>query len=139
MLKNKELPMVIVKAEGMEETGWSNIIEFKNNVLHFQTTFDRELAGREQQRTQKHFKETEGPDRFKSLKKKQQAAQADGRVEEAKQLSVEKTSVKEELAVDQVSVTAMKKNGKGKVPGNQQREQNGPDQGYVQVEEPKER
>lgn len=106
--EKQRIAQVIVKAKGMEETGWSNIIEFKNNVLHFKRRY-RELLV-ENNRGSKASGDR-GPGSIEIIE--EQNAVAESAVE-VNQAPAQDASVKEELAVDQVSVTAMKKNGKGK-------------------------
>ncbi len=107
--EKQRIAQVIEKAETMEETGWSNIIEYKNNVLHFKRRY-RELLVENNRNTM--ASRNRGPGSIEIIEEESsEVAQADTQVEEE---AVQKASVKEELAVDQVSVTAMKKNGKGK-------------------------
>ena len=106
--EKERIAQVIDKAERMQETGWSNIIEYKNNVLHFKRRY-RELLVENNKNTM--ASRNRGPGSIQIIEEESaEVAQA----EPVKEEPVEKTSVKEELAVDQVSVTAMKKNGKGK-------------------------
>ena len=103
--KNK-IAELIDKAKGMEETGWSNIIEYKNSVLHFKkryrdfmvmngkenvlggsTRADRQMAHASSEPSQIKFEEQEIAD-----------------------LAV----MEENLSVENVMITAMKMNGNGK-------------------------
>jgi outer membrane protein OmpA-like peptidoglycan-associated protein len=106
--EKQRIAQVIDKAETMEETGWSNIIEFKNNVLHFKRRY-RELLV-ENNRGSK----TSGDRGPGSIQIIEEESTEVAQIEPVKEEPTKTTSVKEELAVDQVSVTAMKKNGKGK-------------------------
>lgn len=107
--EKQRIAQVIDKAENMEETGWSNIIEYKNSVLHFKRRF-RELVVENNKNTM--ASRNRGPGSIEIIEEESaEVAQADVQVEEEPD---QKASVKEELAVDQVSVTAMKKNGNGK-------------------------
>ena len=108
-VEKQKIAQVIEKAESLAETGWSNIIEYKNNVLHFKRRY-RELLVENNKNTM--ASRNRGPGSIEIIEEKSaEVAQADTQVKEE---PVQKASVKEELAVDQVSVTAMKKNGKGK-------------------------
>jgi len=102
---------VITKAQGLEETGWSNIIEYKNNVLHFKRRF-RELVVENNRGNvaSRSASSTSGNGSISIVDETQAEAQSE--VAEAK--TENKPSVKEALSVDHVMVTAMKKNGKGK-------------------------
>lgn len=108
--EKQRIAQVIVKAESLEETGWSNIIEYKNNVLHFKRRY-RELLVENNKSTM--ASRNRGPGSIQIIEEEETAevAQAEAPVKEEPSQEI---SVKEELAVDQVSVTAMKKNGKGK-------------------------
>jgi len=107
--EKQRIAQVIDKAEDMEETGWSNIIEFKNNVLHFKRRY-RELLVENNRGSEESG--NRGPGSIQIIEEESaELAQAEVQVEEE---PAQKASVKEELAVDQVSVTAMKKNGNGK-------------------------
>ena len=107
--EKQRIAQVIDKAENLEETGWSNIIEYKNSVLHFKRRF-RELVVENNKSTM--ASRNRGPGSIEIIEEESaEVAQADVQVEEE---PAQKASVKEELAVDQVSVTAMKKNGNGK-------------------------
>lgn len=106
--EKQRIAQVINKAETMQETGWSNIIEYKNNVLHFKRRY-RELLVENNKNTM--ASRNRGPGSIQIIEEESaEVAQA----EPVKEEPVQDASVKEELAVDQVSVTAMKKNGKGK-------------------------
>ena len=108
-VEKQRIAQVIVKAENMEEAGWSNIIEFKNNVLHFKRRY-RELLVQNNRGSKTSG--DRGPGSIQIIEEESaEVAEADVQVMED---PAQKASVKEELAVDQVSVTAMKKNGKGK-------------------------
>ncbi len=108
-VEKQRIAQVIAAAESLEETGWSNIIEYKNSVLHFKRRF-RELMVENNRGSSTSG--DRGPGSIQIMDEESTAvAQADVTPEPEPK---EKTSVKEELSVDQVSVTAMKKNGKGK-------------------------
>ena len=107
-VEKQRIAEVISKAESLEETGWSNIIEYKNNVLHFKRRY-RELLVENNRGNVASSERGNGSITIKE-EESELVAQNDDNQEQAE----EKASVKEELSVDQVMVTAMKKNGKGK-------------------------
>jgi hypothetical protein len=107
-VEKQRIAEVISKAESLEETGWSNIIEYKNNVLHFKRRY-RELLVENNRGNVASSGRGNGSITIKE-EESELVAQNDDNQEQAE----EKASVKEELSVDQVMVTAMKKNGNGK-------------------------
>ncbi len=106
--EKEKIAEVISKATGLEETGWSNIIEYKNNVLEFKRRY-RELIV-ENNRGNVASRADSGNGSISIVDETLAVTQSEA-VEEK---TVEKPSVKGELSVEQVMVTAMKKNGKGK-------------------------
>ncbi len=106
--EREKIAEVIVKATSLEETGWSNIIEYKNNVLQFKRRY-RELIV-ENNRGSVASRSDSGNGSISIVEETQAVAQN----EAPEEMEAEKPSVKEELSVEQVMVTAMKKNGKGK-------------------------
>lgn len=102
-----KITAIIVSAEEMEETGWSNIIEYKNNVLHFKKKY-RDLMVRNSRgsvsgsstRTERQIANTP------KSSTKNTVAQID-----SKPKVVE---MEENLSVDNVEITAMKMSGNGK-------------------------
>ena len=106
--EREKIAEVISKATGLEETGWSNIIEYKNNVLQFKRRY-RELIV-ENNRGSVASRADSGNGSISIVDETLAVAQSEAVEEKA----VEKPSVKGELSVEQVMVTAMKKNGKGK-------------------------
>ncbi len=106
--EREKIAEVISKATGLEETGWSNIIEYKNNVLQFKRRY-RELIV-ENNRGSVASRAGNGNGSISIVEEIPAVAQNEVTEEKA----AEKPSVKGELSVEQVMVTAMKKNGKGK-------------------------
>ena len=103
--KNK-IAEVIVKAKGLEETGWSNIIEYKNNVLFFKKRYrdfmvmnSRGRVSGSSTRADRQVAHT--PTETKAVKFEEQ---------EIADLAI----MEENLSVDYVEITAMKMSGNGK-------------------------
>ncbi len=102
-----KIAVIIVDAQEMQETGWSNIIEYKNNVLHFKKKY-RDLMV------------INGRSSGSSTRGERQMAHAPNAVAgntEAGQLSKPEPKVvamEENLSVDNVEITAMKMSGNGK-------------------------
>ena len=102
-----KIAAIIVNAEEMEETGWSNIIEYKNNVLHFKKKY-RDLMVRNSRNS------TAGS----STRIERQLANAPKSSEEntvaQSDLKPKVVEMEENLTVDNVEITAMKMSGNGK-------------------------
>ena len=103
-----KIAAIIVNAQELEETGWSNIIEYKNNVLHFKkkyrdlmVTNGRTAASGSSSRR----------DRQLAHAPKEKSQNDVAQVEKEKPKVVE---MEENLSVDNVEITAMKMNGNGK-------------------------
>ena len=103
--KNK-IADVIVKANDLEETGWSNIIEYKNNVLFFKKRYrdfmvmnSRARVSGSSTRVDRQVAHT--PTETKVVKFEEQ---------ESADLAI----MEENLSVDHVEITAMKMSGNGK-------------------------
>ncbi len=101
---------VITKAKELEETGWSNIIEYKNNVLHFKKRFRDLMVMNGRNRTAGSS----------SSRAERQLAHAPRTNNDAEQMKVatpiesKVAEMEENLSVDNVRITAMKMNGNGK-------------------------
>ena len=102
-----KIAAIIVNAEEMQETGWSNIIEYKNNVLHFKKKY-RDLMVRNSRNA------TSGS----STRSERQIANApESPAENTVAQSDPEPKVvemEENLTVDNVEITAMKMSGNGK-------------------------
>jgi len=103
--KNK-IADVIVKAKELEETGWSNIIEYKNNVLFFKKRYrdfmvmnSRGRVSGSSTRVDRQLAHT--PTESKAVKFEEQ---------EIADLAI----MEENLSVDNIRITAMKMSGNGK-------------------------
>ncbi|MCA0932945.1 OmpA family protein [Lutimonas saemankumensis] len=99
---------IITNAENLEETGWSDIIAYKNNVLHFKRKFRDLMVQNSRNRVSGTTSRIE-----------RQLARAPEKTELNTVAQVEKPKAKiaemeETLSVDDIQITAMKKNGKGK-------------------------
>ena len=97
---------VIVKARELEETGWSNIIEYKNNVLHFKKRYRDLMVMNSRSRVSGN-----------STRIDRQIAHAASAPAEEKLEEQEKADLavmEENLSVDNVEITAMKMSGNGK-------------------------
>ena len=99
---------IIAHAENLDETGWSDIISYKNNVLHFKKKY-RDLM------VQNSRKRVSGT----SSRIDRQLARAPEKAEANTVAQVERPKAKvaemeENLSVDDIQITAMKKNGNGK-------------------------
>ena len=96
---------VIQKAEELDETGWADIIEYKNNVLHFKRRY-RELMvmnSRAQNGRMDVRRSSPSVSSASKVSNEEEIAQQEQQEEE-----------KEKLSIDNVKITAMKKNGNGK-------------------------
>ena len=107
-VQKDKIAMIIVNAQELEETGWSNIIEYKNNVLHFKKKF-RDLMVSNGRSTMSGSR----------TRAERQMAHAPKEKNESNIAQVEKPQPKvvemeENLSVDNVQITAMKMNGNGK-------------------------
>jgi hypothetical protein len=108
-VEKMKIAEIITNAQELEETGWSNIIEYKNNVLHFKKKY-RDLmvshsrntsSGRSASRVERqlaHAPEQKSPETI--------AANDEPEPKVAE--------MEENLSVDNVQITAMKMNGNGK-------------------------
>ncbi len=100
---------IIADAENMEETGWSNIIEYKNNVLHYKKKYRALMVGNSRNTASRGS--ISRSDRI--------AARESGRAPANSVAQTEKPAAKvvemeENLSVDNVEITAMKMSGNGK-------------------------
>ena len=106
---NKDkIAAIIVNAEELEETGWSNIIEYKNKVLHYKKKY-RDLM----------VSNGRSAMSGSSTRRDRQLAHAPIKASQNDVAQVEKETPKvaemeENLSVDNVEITAMKMNGNGK-------------------------
>ena len=108
-VEKERIAEVISEAQSLQETGWSNIIEYKNSILHFKRRYRELLVENNRGNVASSSKRGSGSITIKE--EDELVAQNEVSEEEAAE---EKKSIKEEIAVDQVMVTAMKKNGNGK-------------------------
>jgi outer membrane protein OmpA-like peptidoglycan-associated protein len=99
---------VISNAQDLEETGWSNIIEYKNNVLHFKKRY-RDLMVSNSRKTVSGSMTREERQMAHAPKQAEQNTIAQADKPQPKVVEME-----ENLSVDNVEITAMKKNGNGK-------------------------
>lgn len=101
----KAIAKMVDKASNLEETGWSNIIEYKNTVLHYKKRYrqlmvenrNQSVAGRSTRRERQLAHEPA----------KQQASSNNGAI-------IVLNDDSDPPKVDDVQITAMKMNGKGK-------------------------
>lgn len=103
-----KIAAIIVDAEKMQETGWSNIIEYKNNVLHFKKKY-RDLMVRNNSRSSINGSRSRSERQAAHAPKPSTAntvAQSD--------VKPKVVEMEENLTVDNVEITAMKMSGNGK-------------------------
>jgi len=103
-----KIAAIIVNAEELQETGWSNIIEYKNNVLHYKKKY-RDLM----------VSNGRSAMSGSSSRRDRQLAHTPIEANQNDVAQVEKETPKvaemeENLSVDNVEITAMKMNGNGK-------------------------
>ena len=103
-----KIAAIIVDAEEMEETGWSNIIEYKNNVLHFKKKY-RDLMVRNSKRSSSNGSISR-IDRQVANAPKSPAANTVAEIDTKPKV----VEMEENLSVDNVEITAMKMSGNGK-------------------------
>lgn len=109
-VEKAKIASVISNAKELEETGWSNIIEYKNNVLHFKKKY-RDLMvrnGRNDVSGSSTRRERQLAHAPKSVNKNTQANEV------VAQSAPKVAQMEENLSVDNIEITAMKKNGNGK-------------------------
>ena len=97
---------VIIKAKELEETGWSNIIDYKNNLLFFKKRYRDFMV-----------MNSRGKVSGSSTRVDRQVAHAQSAPKQVKfeeQDIVDLAVMEENLSVDNVEITAMKMNGNGK-------------------------
>ncbi len=107
-MQKDKIAAIIVNAQELEETGWSNIIEYKNDVLHFKKKY-RDLM----------VSNGRSVVSGSSSRRERQLAHAPIETGQNDVAQVEKEEPKvaemeENLSVDNVEITAMKMNGNGK-------------------------
>ena len=107
-VQKDKIAAIIIDAKELEETGWSNIIEYKNKVLHFKKKY-RDLMVRNGRSTVSGS--SSRADRQLAHTPKA-ANQNDVATVEKKQPKV--VEMEENLSVDDIEITAMKMNGNGK-------------------------
>ena len=103
-----KIAAIIVNAEELQETGWSNIIEYKNNVLHYKKKYrdlmvsnGRSAMSGSSSRRDRQLAHTPI-----------EASQND--VAQVEKVTPKVAEMEENLSVDNVEITAMKMNGNGK-------------------------
>ena len=104
-----KIAAVISKAKELEETGWSNIIEYKNNVLHFKKRFRDLMVMNGRNRTAGSTSRAQRQ-LAHAPRNNNDAAQ----IKEATPIEASVAEMEENLSVDNVQITAMKMNGNGK-------------------------
>lgn len=104
-----KIAAVISKAKELEETGWSNIIEYKNNVLHFKKRFRDLMVMNGRNRTAGSTSRAQRQ-LAHAPRNNNDAAQ----IKEATPIETSVAEMEENLSVDNVQITAMKMNGNGK-------------------------
>lgn len=107
-VQKDKLAVIINDARNLEETGWSDIISYKNDVLHFKKKYRDLMVSNSRNRVS-----------GTTTRAERQAAHAPSqevsKVVAANEEPVEKkVEMEENLSVDNVEITAMKKNGNGK-------------------------
>ena len=107
-VQKSKISEIIVNAQEMQETGWSNIIEYKNNVLHFKKKYrdlmvsnSRNRGSGSLTRSQKQTVNAPNPSTTNTV----------AQVNKSEPKVVE---MEENLSVDNVEITAMKMSGNGK-------------------------
>ena len=107
-MHKENIALIIVNAQELEETGWSNIIEYKNNVLHYKKKYRDLMVKRGRSKVS-----------GSSTRRERQIAHTPTQSSQSDVAQVEKVESKvaqmeENLSVDNVEITAMKMNGNGK-------------------------
>ena len=110
-VEKEKIAEVINKAKNLEETGWSNIIEYKNNLLHFKRRYRDLMVSHGRNKTS-----------GSSSRRERQLAHSSAKAADEKEVHKSTAAAKElatvdeneSLSVDKVQITALKKNGKGK-------------------------
>ncbi len=105
--KNK-ISEIIVNAQEMQETGWSNIIEYKNNVLHFKKKYRALMVSNNRNTDPRSPRRSQGQS---GISPNPSSTIAMTEVDNAAPKVVE---MEENLSVDNVEITAMKISGSGK-------------------------
>ena len=104
-----KIAAVISKAKELEETGWSNIIEYKNNVLHFKKRFRDLMVMNGRNRTAGSTSRAQ-----RQLAHAPRTNNDAAQIKEATPIEASVAEMEENLSVDNVQITAMKMNGNGK-------------------------
>jgi outer membrane protein OmpA-like peptidoglycan-associated protein len=102
----EKIAEVIIKAKELEETGWSNIIEYKNNVLFFKKRYRDFMV-----------MNSRGKVSGSTTRADRQVAHASSQTKEVRleeQEIADLAIMEENLSVDNVQITAMKMSGNGK-------------------------
>jgi len=97
---------LITKAKGMEETGWSNIIEYKNSVLHFKKRYRDLMVMNGRNRVSGNLSRTD--------RQMTHASNAPSEINFEVQERADLAVMEENLSVENVQITAMKMSGNGK-------------------------
>ncbi len=97
---------LINKAKGLEETGWSNIIEYKNSVLHFKKRYRDLMVMNGRNRVSGNLTRTD--------RQITHASSAPTQVRFEEQEVADLAIMEENLSVENVVITAMKMSGNGK-------------------------
>ena len=107
-VQKSKISEIIVNAQEMEETGWSNIIEYKNNVLHFKKKYRDLMVAHSRSRGSGSITRSQ---RQAANAPKPSTTNAVAQVNKSEPKVVE---MEENLSVDNVEITAMKMSGNGK-------------------------
>ncbi|MGI9530589.1 OmpA family protein [Lutimonas sp.] len=100
---------IIADAEVMEETGWSNIIEYKNNVLHYKKKYRALMVGNSRNTASRG-----SISRSERIAQRAPGSQPTAAVAQAEKPAPKVVEMEENLSVDNVEITAMKMSGNGK-------------------------
>lgn len=106
MLEKAKITDVIVQAKELEETGWSNIIEYKNKVLHFKKRYRDLMVMNNRSSVSGNLTRTE--------RQLAHAPKASTEIKFEEQDKADLAVMEENLSVDNVQITAMKMSGNGK-------------------------
>jgi len=97
---------LITKATEMEETGWSNIIEYKNSVLHFKKRYRDLMVMNGRNRVSGNLS--------RSDRQISHASSEPTQIKFEEQERADLAVMEENLSVENVEITAMKMSGNGK-------------------------
>ncbi len=107
-VQKDKIAAIILNAQELEETGWSNIIEYKNNLLHFKKKYRDLMVSNS--RTAVSGSSSRRDRQLAHAQAEPVKADVAYSEEEKRDVAI----MEENLSVDNVQVTAMKMNGNGK-------------------------